>query len=424
MVARELARSELAGEPIRVLVVDDVPDIRRLVRLALTRAGGFDVVGEAGDGAVAIVEASRLRPDIVLLDLSMPVMDGLEALPNILASAPGSKVLVLSGFTSTEMSAEAIRRGASDYMEKGNIATKLAPRLRDIVGKRSQGAPAATATRAASPVDQQAQEELVAMLVHELASPVTVIQGFAEMLSSADHIEQALVRDAADAITRGAKHLANLVTSFTDLRKLEVDALDLVLLPTDVVALVRDCVSDMVDGIDHEPVVHAPDHLVVRLDPTRVRQVLINLLSNAAKFSPMGTPIEVTVSVKGDSFEIAVRDYGPGIPALKHAALFEKFGRLNAKVHGTGLGLYISRGIAQAHGGDLVLADGNSPGCTFALRLPLEPTVTGMNPTNDSVVIAHPQVGKGRNGSGAPSPTSSIRASLSSRRRGNLLSRQ
>ncbi|HVT78201.1 MAG TPA: response regulator, partial [Acidimicrobiales bacterium] len=128
----EAGQRELTAT-VRVLVVDDVPDIRKLIRMTLERVGPFDVVGEAGDGQFAIVEAARLKPDIVLLDLSMPIMDGLEALPEILAASPESKVLVLSGFTAGEMGDEAIRLGAAGYMEKGGIVGKLGPRLRELV---------------------------------------------------------------------------------------------------------------------------------------------------------------------------------------------------------------------------------------------------------------------------------------------------
>ena len=115
---------------VRVLVVDDVPDIRKLVRIAIQRCGpSFDVVGEACDGEQAIREAARLHPDLILLDLSMPVMDGLEALPEILAASPESKVLVLSSFTAVEMSEEAMSRGATGYMEKAGMVGKLCPRL-------------------------------------------------------------------------------------------------------------------------------------------------------------------------------------------------------------------------------------------------------------------------------------------------------
>ena len=89
--------------PVRVVIVDDTYDLRELLRLALTR-GGMEVVGEAGDG-LAGIEAVRLeKPDVVLLDLSMPVMDGLEALPSIRRLVPAAKIIVLSGFGATQMS--------------------------------------------------------------------------------------------------------------------------------------------------------------------------------------------------------------------------------------------------------------------------------------------------------------------------------
>jgi len=104
-----------------VLIVDDVADIRVLLRMTLTRDEGFDVVGEAGDGLEAISQAEQHQPDLVVLDLSMPVLDGLEALPRILAVAPGARVVVVSGFDSSRMRDPALAAGAVAYVEKGNI---------------------------------------------------------------------------------------------------------------------------------------------------------------------------------------------------------------------------------------------------------------------------------------------------------------
>jgi DNA-binding NarL/FixJ family response regulator len=103
----------------RVLVVDDVLEIRYLLREVLALSGRFEVVAEAGDGIQAIEEAGRHQPDLVVLDLSMPRMDGLEALPQILLSSPGSKVVVLSGFEERRLGRVAMERGASGYLEKG-----------------------------------------------------------------------------------------------------------------------------------------------------------------------------------------------------------------------------------------------------------------------------------------------------------------
>jgi len=99
--------------------------------------------------------------------------------------------------------------------------------------------------------------------------------------------------------------------------------------------------------------VDVPDGLVAKLDPVRIRQILTNLLSNAAKFSRGTEEVQISVDATPNFFRICVTDRGPGIPAEARGRLFKKFSRLQRSVGGMGLGLYISRGIARAHGGDL-----------------------------------------------------------------------
>jgi PAS domain S-box-containing protein len=103
----------------RILLVDDNPDIRDLLRAQLEPLGRYDIVGEAGDGQAAIDAAAELRPDVVLLDLAMPRMDGLQALPQILEAVPGVRVIVLSGFDADSMAPKALSAGAARYVEKG-----------------------------------------------------------------------------------------------------------------------------------------------------------------------------------------------------------------------------------------------------------------------------------------------------------------
>lgn len=115
----------------RVLIVDDVADLRMLLRMTLSRDEGFDVVAEAGDGLEAIEQARRYQPDLVLLDLSMPLLDGLEALPRILAVSPNARVVVLSGFDESRMREPSLAAGAVAYLEKGNIFA-VAEALRSV----------------------------------------------------------------------------------------------------------------------------------------------------------------------------------------------------------------------------------------------------------------------------------------------------
>lgn len=114
---------------IRVVLVDDTVEIRRMLRMTLEIDGRFEVVDEAGDGAAAVRIANEKQPDAIVLDLAMPVMDGLQAIPEIRKGAPDAKILVLSGFDARQMSNEALSRGAHDYVEKGGDLSDLATRL-------------------------------------------------------------------------------------------------------------------------------------------------------------------------------------------------------------------------------------------------------------------------------------------------------
>ena len=116
----------------RVLIADDTPEIRLLLRIALESEGGFEVIGEAKDGAEALRIATDSRPDAILLDLAMPVMDGLEAIPQIKEHSPEAKILVLSGFDAGKMRQEAMAAGADAYLEKGEPAGNIVRMLQDL----------------------------------------------------------------------------------------------------------------------------------------------------------------------------------------------------------------------------------------------------------------------------------------------------
>ncbi|WP_395659250.1 response regulator [Nocardioides sp.] len=137
----------------RVVLVDDTADLRQLMRIALRRAG-WEVVGEAGDGAAGIEVAREQVPDLVVLDLSMPVMDGLEALPHIRAACPSSTIVVMSGFGATQMTERALARGADGYLQKGTPLSEVVDYLGDALARRGSAAsapsPEAAPTGAAS----------------------------------------------------------------------------------------------------------------------------------------------------------------------------------------------------------------------------------------------------------------------------------
>jgi PAS domain S-box-containing protein len=121
-----------AGQPVGVVVADDTPDIRFLLRTALESDEGFAVLGEAADGAEAVRLVAELRPDAVVLDLAMPVMDGLEALAEIRRGSPATKVVVFSGYSRDQAAAQALELGAAAYLEKGGEIRALITLLSDL----------------------------------------------------------------------------------------------------------------------------------------------------------------------------------------------------------------------------------------------------------------------------------------------------
>lgn len=114
---------------IRIILVDDVDDIRSLIRLALQASDRLEVIGEAGDGREAVALAGETQPEVVILDLAMPVMDGLQAIPELHRVAPGCRILVMSGFNEGEASERALSLCAEDYVEKGTDITGLSARV-------------------------------------------------------------------------------------------------------------------------------------------------------------------------------------------------------------------------------------------------------------------------------------------------------
>lgn len=122
----------MSEERLRTLLVDDVEDFRVLLRVLMEQDGRFDIVGEAGDGSEALSLAAETHPDVVVLDLAMPVMDGLTALPALRDVAPNVRVVVLSGFPTDEMGPAAEQAGAVGYLEKGRNPQGLAADIHEL----------------------------------------------------------------------------------------------------------------------------------------------------------------------------------------------------------------------------------------------------------------------------------------------------
>jgi len=371
---------------VRVVLADDTAEIRMLVRLGLELDGRFDVVAEAADGEAAVRACGEHQPDVAVLDLAMPVMDGLQAIPLVRRAAPGARIVVLSAFSSNQMAAEAKQAGADAYIEKGAATEHLVRILSDLAGLPERSAvpqvqpPTVLRPVSAVPVAEVPKparvepiDDVLEMIRHELRTPLTLASGFADLLARAvDAGDAAAVYERVEDVQRNIGHALRLLGILGEAQSLDEPP------PTngyvDVAELVRHLTTDFgALAADHRIVVSAPQRAVVAADADRITEILNNLVTNAVKYSPKGTTIEVTVASVKDHAEVAVRDEGPGVPEADQARVFERFARLHRDIgtSGMGLGLYLSRRIAHALGGELVLQRPGPGGSRFVLRLPL-----------------------------------------------------
>jgi signal transduction histidine kinase len=220
------------------------------------------------------------------------------------------------------------------------------------------------------------RSDFVAMVSHELRSPMTVVAGIADILKKR---QSALSNEQRDELIttlgREARRLTRLVSEVLDLEAIDQGGMELQLGQVDLAELAREAVTDA--GVaERTDLSVGRGNAVCTADGDRVKQVLLNLISNAAKFSDEGTSINVAVSPQTDGVCITVRDEGPGIATEDQSKLFQRFSRLEtpgSRRPGSGLGLYLSRSIVEAHNGTIWVDSEVGKGTSFSFKLPRKP---------------------------------------------------
>lgn len=223
------------------------------------------------------------------------------------------------------------------------------------------------------------KDEFVLTASHELRSPLTSVQGFAELLMlERDSLTPRQI-ETVEVILDNSRHLVRLLNDLLDLARSDAGRLVIRPQPTEVAGLLEDSVRLMraqTDASDQTLTMNLePDLPPVEAEADRIRQVLVNLLTNAHEYSPEGASIAVMARAAGAEVEIAVNDNGPGIPPDQLEHIFERFVRgeagLTQRVGGTGLGLPISKSLVELHGGRLAVDSTVGVGSTFSFRLPV-----------------------------------------------------
>ncbi|MGB2590410.1 MAG: response regulator [Candidatus Acidiferrum sp.] len=246
------------------------------------------------------------------------------------------------------------------------------------------------------------KDQFLSTMSHELRTPLNAVLGFSELLTEErygplNERQQRYIKH----IHTGGKHLLSLINDILDLSKIEAGRLQLtienVLVPMSF-AEVLDTMRPLADKKSQSLVREAAPNLSVRADPTRFRQILMNLMGNAIKFTPESGEIRLSALLVDGSVRVEVRDSGPGIPPAEQQRIFEAFYRMgdsDKKIEGTGLGLAITRRLVELHGGTLGIESELGHGSCFFFTLPaaevvahkLSPKTRATAPSPESVRI-------------------------------------
>jgi len=254
--------------------------------------------------------------------------------------------------------------GLSETATLGAAFNEMAGELQRRAGERDQ-------------LDRM-KDEFVLTASHELRSPLTSVQGFAELLLLEREKLDPKQAETVEVILDNTRHLVRLLNDLLDLARSDAGRLTIKPVPTDAGALVEDAVRTMRAQFDARSqrleLEVEPGLPRIEADRDRMRQVLVNLLTNANEYCPEGAGIGVKVRRREADVEIDVSDDGPGIPEEQLAHIFERFSRGDAgetqRVGGTGLGLAISRSLVELHGGAIDAESAPGEGSTFRVRLP------------------------------------------------------
>lgn len=258
------------------------------------------------------------------------------------------------------------------------LMSGLLRELRGLRGQREAFLKQSAETEALRAVDQMKSDFLAAMS-HDFRSPLTVVRGAVELLlGERPGALTAGQRELAESAERNVLRLEEFTEDLLEMARLEQGAVALEPEDLDVRALLTEIVADhqiLAKQRRQWFALDAPaDAMKVSADRGRLRQALSNLVGNAIKYAPTGTPINVHAERQNGLFQIAVSDHGPGIPPEERGHMFEKFfrGRGVGSTPGAGLGLSIARSLVVLHGGTLDYEDTPGGGSTFVVRLPAE----------------------------------------------------
>ena len=377
----------------RVLVVDDEKEIRAFLSKALSRLGGFHVE-LADSGKEALCKLEKEPFDLVLTDLKMPKMDGLQLIAEIAKSKPETLTIMMTAHGTIDSALEAMKLGASDYITKPLNLDEMILRLRKVLEEKQRFvrlkdfADRLEKTNLELRKIDSMKSEFVSVASHELRTPLAAIKNAVQLMLSGKTGElNENQKQFLSMAERNINRLTNILNDLLDLSRIESGRIEFKFQNIKLQEIIELAASSLGPHADVKSIqidVELPQSLpAIYGDQEKIEQILTNLIGNAIKFTPEGGKILISAQPPShdqkDGYSktvaISVRDTGIGIPAEHLDAIFEKFHQVEDSLHrsvsGTGLGLAITKGLVEAHQGKIVVESEMGKGSTFTFTLPV-----------------------------------------------------
>jgi len=372
----------------RILVVDDEKEIRDFLFKALSTIARFHVeLAESGEEALR--KLGERNFDLVLTDLKMPGTDGLQLVTEIGKSKPEILTVLMTGHGTIDSALEAMKRGASDYLTKPLNLDEMIVRLQKVLEERQRfvrlrdfATQLEKANQELKKIDEM-KSEFVSVASHELRTPLAAIKNAVQLILQGRTGEiNENQKNFLSMADRNISRLTNILNDLLNLSRIESGKIDLKIEELDPRSTMEFIVSSLkpqADGKSIQLRTEIQKELPsVYGDREKIEQILTNLVGNAIKFTPEGG--EITVSTRAsprrkNELAISVSDSGIGISEDQFEKIFEKFhqveGSLHRSVTGTGLGLAITKGLVEAHHGEIWVESQIGKGSTFTFTLPI-----------------------------------------------------
>ncbi len=361
--------------PADILIVDDTPT--NLDVLAEMLEGQGCSARPVPSGVLALQSARAQPPDLILLDVNMPEMDGYEVCQRLKADAnlKDIPVIFISALHDTLDKVQGFAAGAVDYITKPfqfeEVKARLQTHLRTYRMQKELEQQYAAMKKL-----EELKDNLTHMIVHDMASPIQTIAVAVDLVLSGETGQGPEQVEVLSRASDASRNLTEMVNSLLDISRMESGQMPLRLTGTDLRHLADGAAKAMhllAAAKKIRLTVQGPP-VPLHGDPDLIRRVFINLLGNALKFTPAGGEVIVTISTSDGWARAEVRDTGLGIPEEYHERIFEKFGQVEARhqghEHSSGLGLTFCRLAVVAHGGRIGVQSRLGAGSTFWFVLP------------------------------------------------------